>query len=209
MKAEYADAAVIRYLMTYMQPDNALALEVSLQTGLRIDDVLSAKTDNLSGFILRVVEKKTGKKQTKKLEPATVRRLRANARDGYIFPTKKKSARKTSHKTRQAVFLDLRKAVDRAGISAHISPHSARKSYAVDVYHDGGLSAVKAALNHDRELTSMLYAFSDRLTEHPEKLNEQRTDNDEIARMFAKIELQLQEIAQKLDKLTLNTLFPV
>lgn len=197
--------------MGYMQPDNALALEVSLQTGLRIDDVLSAPTSALHGNTLTVIEKKTGKEAVKSVTGAVAKRLRRNASFAFLFPSRKRGKRKTPHKTRQAVFIDLRKAAERAGVAAHISPHSARKSYAVDVYHDGGLSAVKAALNHDRELTSMLYAYSDHLSEHHDELKENgdfTEISEEIEQMFAKIELKLQEIEQKLVKIENFLLLP-
>ena len=201
MKAEYVNPAVLRYLMGYMQPDNALALEISLQTGLRIDDVLSAPRSALCGNVLKVHEKKTGKKAEKSITAAAAKRLRRNADAFYLFPPRKKGKRKTQHKTRQAVYVDLKKAVERSGVVAHVSPHSARKSYAVDIYHDGGLSAVKKALNHDRELTSMLYAYSDKLSEHHDELeNTEFCNNAEITEMFAKIELKLQEISEKLEK---------
>ena len=201
MNAEYANPAVIRYLEGYMQSDNALALEVSLQTGLRIDDVLSAPSSALTGRTLCVVEKKTGKTAKKTIDGATAQRLRQNASSTFLFPSRKRGKRKTPHKTRQAVFTDLKKAANRAGVLAHISPHSARKSYAVGVYHDGGLSAVKDALNHDRELTSMLYAYADRLSEHHDEIqhfSENEPKHPDIEQMFAKIELKLADIEQKL-----------
>lgn len=185
--------------MGYMQPDNALALEVSLQTGLRIDDVLSAPTSALHGNTLTVFEKKTGKEAVKSVSGAVAKRLRRNASFAFLFPSRKRGKRKTPHKTRQAVFIDLRKAVERSGVEAHVSPHSARKSYAVDVFHDGGLPAVKEALNHDRELTSMLYAYSDQLSEYHDEIAQNSVLSPDFVQMFAKIELKLQEIAQKLD----------
>ena len=207
MKAEYANPALLRFLMGYMQPDNALALEISLQTGLRIDDVLSAPVGALSKRTLTVIEKKTGKKAVKSISAAAAQRLRRNADSSFLFPSRKRGKRKTPHKTRQAVFIDLKKAAARSGVEAHISPHSARKSYAVDVYQDGGLTAVKTALNHDRELTSMLYAYSDRLSEHHDELKSDFIQNTaKIEEMFAKIELKLEEITQKLEKIQ-NSVF--
>ena len=203
MKAEYVNPAVLRFLMGYMQHDNALALEVSLQTGLRIDDVLSAPASSLNGRTLKITEKKTGKEATKSVDGATAKRLRSNASETVLFPSRKRGKRKTPHKTRQAVFADLKKAAARAGLVTHVSPHSARKSYAVGVFHDGGLSAVKEALNHDRELTSMIYAFSDRLSEHHDELTQHKDENAQkcadIEQMFAKFELKLAEIGQKVD----------
>lgn len=212
MKADYVNPAVLRFLMGYMQPDNALALEVSLQTGLRIDDVLSAPTSALHGNTLTVFEKKTGKEAVKSVSGAVAKRLRRNASFAFLFPSRKRGKRKTPHKTRQAVFIDLRKAVERSGVKAHVSPHSARKSYAVDVFHDGGLSAVKEALNHDRELTSMIYAYSDHLSKHHDEMKStefctyEKFENFE--QLFAKIELKLEEISQKLEKIGNFLLLP-
>lgn len=207
-RSEYADPAVLRYVMQYMQPDNALALEVSLQTGLRIDDVLSARTCDLSGRTLTVIEEKTGKQAVKSVTSAAAERLRRNASASRLFPPRKRGKVRTQHKTRQAVYADLRKAAAKAGVSAHISPHTARKSYAVGVYRSGGLDAVRAALNHDRDVTSMIYALSDKLSEQKEEIKAPEADPEigqiltEIERKFAFCELKLTEISQKLTEIS-------
>ena len=202
-RSDYADPAVLRYVMQFMQPDNALALEVSLQTGLRIDDVLSARTCDLSGRTLTVTEEKTGKRASKSVSSAAAERLRRNASASRLFPPRKRGKVRTQHKTRQAVYADLRKAAAKAGVSAHISPHTARKSYAVGVYRSGGLNAVREALNHDRDVTSMIYALSDKLT-NGEKIEQPvEPESVDFGQFFAKCELKAAEILQKLDRIEL------
>jgi hypothetical protein len=57
----------------------------------------------------------------------------------------------------------MKQAAKRIGVELNAAPHSARKTYAVETFKDGGLPAVQRELQHDRISTSMLYAFSDML----------------------------------------------
>ena len=66
------------------------------------------------------------------------------------------------HRTRQAVWQDVKRAAKAARIRANAGPHSARKAYAVRLMHEtGDIERVKRALNHDNEATTMTYALSD------------------------------------------------
>lgn len=61
MRADYISPTIyqkIYHLLTY---ENALALRTSLETGLRISDVLKIKKDDLQGRTLEYVAQKTGK----------------------------------------------------------------------------------------------------------------------------------------------------
>ena len=49
------------------------------------------------------------------------------------------------------------------GVQLNAAPHSARKTYAVQTFHDSGLESTMKELQHDRLSTTMLYAFSDML----------------------------------------------
>lgn len=52
-----------------------------------------------------------------------------------------------------------------------VSPHSARKVYAVNYYHSHGddIEATRRALNHDRESTTLIYALADLISERERK----------------------------------------
>ena len=58
----------------------------------------------------------------------------------------------------------MKKAARLLGVDLNAAPHSARKTYAVEVFKDKGLDAAQKELQHDRISTTMLYAFSDMLT---------------------------------------------
>lgn len=55
--------------------------------------------------------------------------------------------------------------IDGRKLTENIGPHSARKIFAVDLYHrTGDLEAVRKALNHSDQAVSMIYALADELT---------------------------------------------
>lgn len=50
-------------------------------------------------------------------------------------------------------------------MSENLGPHSARKIFAVDLYHrTGDLEAVRKALNHTDQAVTLVYALADQLT---------------------------------------------
>ena len=68
------------------------------------------------------------------------------------------------HRTRQAVFIDLKKCAKRFNIKINLAPHSLRKNFAVYLRKQGkSLEEIQKALNHTDLVTTMLYAFSDEL----------------------------------------------
>ena len=168
--------------MTY---DNVLALRISLETGLRIDDVLSLRAEQLKGRTLRGVAEKTGKPYKKAISADLASRLRSLNRQGYIFPHRTK---KNAHRTRQAVWANMKKAARLLGVELNAAPHSARKTYAVELLNDKGIDAVQKELQHDRISTTMLYAFSNLLTDNANKKEEiciKMADIEELATIIA------------------------
>lgn len=148
-----------------MMPGNALAVEVSLATGLRIDDVLSLKTETVRKSSRPYVrDSKTGKSHRIYLPVELRQRMLAQAGRVYVWEHRTDWTR---HRTRQAVYKDMRHAAqvfERNGrLKAHVSPHSARKVAAVRAYHKGGLEAARALLNHDQghPLVTLIYALAD------------------------------------------------
>lgn len=159
MKSEYIDRDVWRAILPCMTRQNALAIAVSLETGIRIGDVLRLQVSDLSDNAIAFVSSKTGKAGIAQCPEKLLALLRANARHGACFPPRAGS--KTPHRTRQAVWKNVRAAAERSGIKPHISPHSARKTYAVELYHSKGIAAVQRALQHDNVNTTNLYALAD------------------------------------------------
>ena len=157
MRTDYLNPQLYNRLYSVMTYENVLALRISLETGLRIDDVLSLRCDQLSGRTIKGVAEKTGKPFKKVISADLAKRLRQLGRSGYIFPHRTKPG---EHRTRQAVWANMKKAADVMGVQLNAAPHSARKTYAVEVFRDRGLDAAQKELQHDRVSTTMLYAFS-------------------------------------------------
>ena len=160
MKSDYLHPSLYQKLFGVMQWPNVLAIRVSLETGLRIDDVLSLRPENLRARSISFTAKKTGKSGTKKISSDLARHLRACAGKDWLFPGRDPA----KHRTRQTVWRDVKKAARVQGISGQISPHSARKSYAVELRKEEGLAAVQRELQHSNAETTNLYAFADVLT---------------------------------------------
>ena len=68
MKADYINKDAFEGILALMRPANALALEVSVVTGLRIGDVLKIRKDDLCRGWLVYTAQKTGKSGKKRTE---------------------------------------------------------------------------------------------------------------------------------------------
>lgn len=162
MRADFISREQLAPILEAVTPMNRLALKVSLATGLRIDDVLSIKTQVLAQR-MTVVERKTGKKQRVYIPAALFREMSACAGKIFVFENRLDERK---HRTRQAVYKDLRKCAQLMGVKPHISPHSCRKIYAVEQFRKSGdVKRVQALLNHSSEAVTYLYALADLLTE--------------------------------------------
>ena len=159
-----------------MQYKNALALRVSLETGLRIDDVLSIRTSGLDKRTLYGVAKKTKKSFRKVISADLANRLKEISGENFIFEGR---LDKNKHRTRQAVFKDVKKAARVLNLHGNIAPHSARKTYAVEKFHESGIGAVKKELQHSDINTTVLYAFADYLNELPAASNKCSTPKEQ------------------------------
>ena len=165
MRSGWVEDDVFKLVLAAMMPANALAIETSLYTGLRIDDVLSLKTETVRKTARPYVrDSKTGK--THRIYLPAELRARMLAQAGRLYIWEHRTDWK-KHRTRQAVYKDMRQAAEvfeRNGkVQQHISPHSARKSAAVRAYKRGGLDAAQALLVHDEghPLVTLLYALAD------------------------------------------------
>lgn len=162
-KSDYIPKGDFEHLLAALTPENRLACELSLATGLRIGDVLSLKSSDLKQRIT-IKEEKTGKSRRVYIPAALLERLVAHSGRYYVFEGRC-SPRK--HRTRQAVWKDLKRVarVFRCARELSISPHTARKVYAVGQYQKSDLEHVQALLNHSSEAVTILYAMADILTQ--------------------------------------------
>ena len=182
-------------LMRAMEPQNARVILTCMETGLRLSDVLAlrwrdlpadGKTwDGLSctpdgrptgcpmmtpGASFVLTECKTGKRReavvTEKLSRVLRKQWVTWGRSPWVFPGR--DWRRP--RTRQAVWKDLKQVsrtmrIDGRKLSENVGPHSARKIFAVDLYHrTGDLEVVRKALNHSDQCVTLLYAMADELT---------------------------------------------
>lgn len=163
MKADYIAREEFSHVLAALTPQNRLVMEVSLATGLRISDVLNLRTEKLKQrFTVR--ELKTGKSKRIRLPAELFDRLVGSAGKVWIFEGRSDYRK---HRTRFAVYKDIKRACTAFRIpqTLQISPHTARKVYAVTAYQDGySLRHVQELLNHADEAVTMLYAMADVLT---------------------------------------------
>lgn len=164
MKADYIYRDVFNKLLSALMPENRLAIEVSLCTGLRISDVLNLRSAKLKDR-MTVRELKTGKNKRITIPRKLLDELHSIKGKIYVFEGRTDPQK---HRTRQAVFKDIKRAAALFRVPAKliISPHTARKIYAVSQFQRTcDLKAVKQLLNHSNEAVTVLYAIADRITD--------------------------------------------
>lgn len=170
LRSQWVEEDTMRCILTALTYENRLAVLVSLRHGLRIGDVLNLKTRDVMKGDFTIREQKTGKRKRVHLGCDLQRDLLAIGGKVYVFEGRNSPLR---HRTRQAVFKDLRR-VSTAFRLKGISPHSARKVYAVRRYRDcGDIRKVQRLLNHSNEAVTMLYAMADELSQNYHKTDKQ------------------------------------
>lgn len=189
-------------LFVFMGYENTLVLRVSLETGLRIGDILKMRPDDLRGRTITYTAEKTGKRGRAVITQDLANRLRSVAGEYFIFP---KRGKPKEHRTRQTVWKDVKKAAAalravNVVTSENISPHSARKTFAVEDSERYGLRHTQSKLQHASKETTKLYAFSDRYIGT-------LTDRETLRTIYKRIESiegSIEFIVEKLDKLVNN-----
>lgn len=142
-------------LLTY---ENRLVLRVLLHTGLRIGDVLQLKPEQLKPNFW-ITEQKTGKRRQVGLPEPLLVDLRDSADGEWVFP----GQRPGKHRTRQAVWKDVKRAAAAARLTVNAAPHSCRKVYAVKLLERyGDIDRVRRALNHGGIEVTLIYAMADK-----------------------------------------------
>jgi integrase len=156
----YIDGDQLELVLALLTPPNRMACQLALHTGLRIGDVLALRADQLRPR-LTIRESKTGKSRRITIPAKLLASIREQAGDVWAWPGRDPS----KHRTRQAVWADVKRAQRALRLPQSIGPHSLRKTYAVRQYaRSGDLGKVQAALNHSDMAVTMLYAMADHLT---------------------------------------------
>lgn len=171
MRSQWVCSAELEHVLAALTLPNRLVCEVCLATGLRVGDVLALKTEKVSKSArFTVKEQKTGKSRLVYLPKSLHERLLLQAGRFWVFEGR---TNPKQHRTRQAVFKDLRRAAKAFRVTAHVSPHSLRKCYAVAYFErTQSLEKVRRLLNHSSEAVTMIYAMADRIS--PKKRTLQR-----------------------------------
>ena len=158
MRTEYLLEREVELVLDLLTYENRLVMRTLLHTGLRISDVLSIKTDQLKPNFW-ITEQKTGKRRQVGLPEPLLSDLRQCAGAEWVFP----GARPGKHRTRQAVWKDVKRAAEAARLTQNAAPHSARKVYAVKLLERyGDIERVRRALNHGGIEVTMIYAMADK-----------------------------------------------
>lgn len=159
MKTDYILEKEVDNVLRLLTPENALVMRVCLHTGLRVGDVLALRPEQLRPNFW-VTECKTGKRRQVGLPEPLLSDLRAAAGAAWVFPGQDPA----KHRTRQAVWKDVKRAAQALRLTQNVAPHSARKVYAVELLDRyGDLERVRRALNHSDESVTMIYAMADKM----------------------------------------------
>lgn len=158
MRTEYLLAREVDQVLDLLTEENRLVMRVLLHTGLRISDALALKPEQLKPNFW-ITEQKTGKRRQVGLPEPLLSDLRAAAGEYWVFP----GMDPKKHRSRQAVWKDVKRAADAARLTANAAPHSARKIYAVELLQKyGDIERVRRALNHGGIEVTLIYALADK-----------------------------------------------
>ena len=160
MKTEYLLHREVEHVLAALMPVNRVVMRVCIHTGLRVGDVLSLRTDQIAPRFW-VTEQKTKKRRIVGLPADLLADMRKIAGKKYVFENSNDPER---HRTRQAVWKDVKRAARAFRLPQNVAPHSARKVYAVDLLAKyGDIAKVQRALNHSGPSVTMIYAMADQL----------------------------------------------
>jgi integrase len=171
---EYLLNKELEHVLAALTPENELVMRVCLQTGLRVSDALSLKRGQIKNRFW-VTEGKTGKRRMVGLTTGLIESILGAKFDplsvpnpeGWCFPHR---TDRTRHRTRQAVWNDVKRAAKAFRLPQNVAPHSARKVYAVDLMGKyGSIGRVQKVLAHRYPSTTALYAMADSLLEKKRK----------------------------------------
>lgn len=163
MRTDWVCHDTFALILALLTEQNRLAVEMSARYGMRIGDVLKTKTSEVLKGDWTYREEKTGKKRRIRCRGKFRGELLAIAGDFFVFEHRLDS---TKHRTRQAVYKDIKRASKALRLDENIGTHTARKIYAVDMYRvSENLSSVQKLLNHASEAVTMIYALADKITQ--------------------------------------------
>lgn len=164
MTTEYLVWREMEHVLAALTPANRLVCRVCVATGLRVGDVVALRTEQLARQFW-ITEQKTGKRRRVNLTEQLLQQLRGQAGKVWVFPGSRDP--EGQHRTRQAVWRDVKRAAKAFRLPQNVGVHSLRKVYAVQQLNrsKGNVAKVQRALNHSDAATTMVYAMSWQLYE--------------------------------------------
>lgn len=176
MRVEYLLNREVELVLSALTPGNAMAMRVALHTGLRIGDVLALRTEQLAPRFW-VTESKTKKRRQVGLPEPLLSDLKNQAGTYWVFEGRDS----TKHRTRQAVWKDVKRAAAALRLPQNVGPHSARKVYAVELMERyGDIERVRRALNHNSESVTMIYALADQMLRSKNRRRKSATGKSKV-----------------------------
>lgn len=158
VRTDYLLEREVERVLDLLTLENRLVMRLLLHTGLRISDALELRTDQLKPNFW-ITEQKTGKRKQIGIPEPLLSDLRQHAGAVWVFP----GASPGKHRTRQAVWKDVKRAAAAMRLTTNAAPHSARKVYAVELLRKyGDFERVKRALNHCGVEVTLIYAMADK-----------------------------------------------
>lgn len=159
MRSEWIPRGDFEHILAALTPENRLACEISLATGLRINDVLALTPERVRKQRFTLCDEKTGKPHTVRIPNELLARCLACSGQHYVFEHRLDGRK---HRTRQAIWKDLKRTAALFGVKKNVTPHTARKEFAVEEYarSGGNLKRVQRLLCHSSEAVTMLYAMA-------------------------------------------------
>lgn len=160
IKTDYLLHQEVERVLAALTPSNRLVMRVCLHTGLRLGDVLALRPEQIAPHMW-VTECKTGKRKIVGLTSELRADLLHHAGQYWVFPAR---CDPKKHRSRQAVWRDVKRAAKLFRFPQNVAPHSFRKVYAVDLLRKyGDIDRVRRALNHSSDAVTMIYAMADKL----------------------------------------------
>ena len=158
MRTEYLLEKEVERVLDLLTVENRLVMRVLLHTGIRIGDALRLRPEQLKPNFW-ITEQKTGKRRQIGLPEPLLSDLLDNKGKYWVFP----GADPRKHRSRQAVWKDVKRAAAALRLTANAAPHSARKVYAVKLLERyGDIERVRRALNHGGMEVTLIYALADK-----------------------------------------------
>ncbi len=166
---KYLQKKDVKRIIRYLEKENKVVIlgivKFSLNTGLRISDVLKLKFEDLESEFLK--EKKTKKIKKiffnnecrvslEKLKQYYLKKGFKNYNTGYLFKSFKKNNKPISY---QGVNFYIKKLKEELNINYPFNTHSFRKTWARTVYnkYDKDIGLVMKLLNHSNPTITLRY----------------------------------------------------